>query len=143
MEDQPAPRGHRLLSHTADIALEAWAPTRAECIAEAVAALVESFADVYGVQADEDVGLAVAPIDDEDLLVRVLDETIYLVEVPGRVPVDTEVEETSEGGLSVRFGTAPAEAVTVVGAVPKGVSLHGLRFHRERGGWTCHVTVDV
>jgi SHS2 domain-containing protein len=30
-----------------------------------------------------------------------------------------------------------------VGAVPKGVSLHELRFGREGSGWSCSVTIDV
>ncbi|HEV8559398.1 MAG TPA: archease [Actinophytocola sp.] len=38
-------RGHRAVPHTADIRIEAWAPTREACLGEAVAALVESFAD--------------------------------------------------------------------------------------------------
>jgi SHS2 domain-containing protein len=38
----------------------------------------------------------------------------------------------------------PIEAVSIVGAVPKAVSLHELRFGRVTGGgWRCHVTVDV
>ncbi|MDP8960902.1 MAG: archease, partial [Actinomycetota bacterium] len=40
------PSGHRFLAHTADTAFEAWGPTRATCYAEAVRALVASFAEV-------------------------------------------------------------------------------------------------
>ena len=39
-------RGHRTVPHTADLRVEAWAPTREECLAEAVRGLVDSFAVV-------------------------------------------------------------------------------------------------
>lgn len=38
-------RGHRVRAHAAETVLEAWAPTKDECVAEAVHALVDSFAD--------------------------------------------------------------------------------------------------
>jgi hypothetical protein len=37
--------GHRTLPHTADIRIEAWAPGREQCIAEAVRGMVDTFAD--------------------------------------------------------------------------------------------------
>jgi SHS2 domain-containing protein len=36
------------MPHTADLRIEAWAPTREECLAEAVRSLVDSFAVVAG-----------------------------------------------------------------------------------------------
>ena len=41
-------RGHRKVLHPADLRIEAWGPTREECIAEAVRGLVGSFAVVAG-----------------------------------------------------------------------------------------------
>jgi hypothetical protein len=38
-------RGYRTLPHTADLRIEAWAPTREACLAEGVAGLVATFAD--------------------------------------------------------------------------------------------------
>ena len=43
-----AARGHRTVPHTADLRIEAWAPTREECMAEAARGLVGSFAAVAG-----------------------------------------------------------------------------------------------
>ncbi len=142
---QPA-RGHRVLPHTADLAVEAWAPSRAECLTEAVRGLVGSFLDLGDATASGEASARFAPDRDEDLLVAVLEEVIYLVEVHERVPVDAEVDEHADGGLMVRFAVADADATELVGAVPKAVALHGLRFeHGECGwpGWHCHVTVDV
>ncbi len=41
-------RGHRNVPHTADLRIEAWGPTREDCIAEALRGLVESFAEMHG-----------------------------------------------------------------------------------------------
>lgn len=135
--------GHRILPHTADLALEAWAPTRQECIAQAVAALVESFADVTSAVPRESVALALDEASDEDLLVAVLNEVIYQMEVYGRVPVDVSIDGEGQGRTDVRFAAVPVEDVDFVGAIPKAVSLHELQFAHSGGGWRCHVTVDV
>lgn len=137
------PRGHRLLGHTADTALEAWAPTRTECLAEAVGGLVDSFVDLATATASENFATTFAPGDDESLLVRLLDEVIYVLDVFGRVPIDAEVEETGDGGLVVHFATATADEVAVTGAAPKAVSLHALYFGFEAGRWRCQATIDV
>jgi SHS2 domain-containing protein len=134
--------GHRALPHTADIRIEAWAPTREACVAEAVAGLAEAFVSVPD-------GVTVTPLPvmlpadtDEDALVAVLDEVIYLVETSDVVPVRADVGAVT-GGVRVRFGTVPLDRVELVGAVPKAVTLHGLRLTEEAGGWTCTVVVDV
>jgi SHS2 domain-containing protein len=133
--------GYRTSPHTADIRLEAWAPSREECVAEAVAGLVASFADVTGCEATGAVEVLVDPGTDEDMLVQVLDEVIYRVDT-GEVPVGTEVSPLSSG-LRVRFRMTSADRVEPIGAAPKAVSLHELRFTDEDDQWSCTVTVDV
>jgi len=140
------PAGHRILPHAADLALEAWASAKGECIAEAIQALVESFADVRAATPRENVTLTVEEATDEDLLVRVLNDVIYQLEVHGRVPVDISVSGPpggAEGRADVRFAAAPADEARLVGAIPKAVSLHELRFAPSGGLWRCHVTVDI
>jgi len=140
------PAGHRILPHAADLALEAWAPAKGECIAEAVQALVESFADVHAATPRESVMLTVDEATDEDLLVRVLNDVIYQLEVHGRVPVEISIAESpdgTEGRADVRFAAARADEARLVGALPKAVSLHELRFAPSGGLWRCHVTVDI
>lgn len=125
------------------MALEAWAPTRTECLAESVSALISSFVDMSAALPSESFAETFPPTNDEDLLVRLLDEVIYQLDVFARVPLDAEVEEADDGGLVVHFAAAPADRVELVGAVPKAVSLHELRFGPNGGRWYCHVTVDV
>lgn len=134
--------GHRGLPHTADIRVEAWAPTREECIAEAVLGVVECFVDTSGASSGEDQVCRVRASSDEDLLVGVLDELVYLVDTTGSVPVGALVEPV-EGGADVRFRLVPTDEVTQTGAVPKAVSLHELHMGPGPEGWSCAVTLDV
>lgn len=141
-EDELA-SGHRIVPHTADVALEAWAPGRSECIAEAVRGLVESFVDITGVTPSGTAVFDLAPEDDEELLIDVLEEVIYRLDVHNQIPVDVEVEEAGEEEVEVRLAVTSADRVELTGAIPKAVSLYDLEFRQRAGRWWCRATVDV
>jgi protein archease len=130
------------MPHTADARVEAWAPTRERCVAEAIAGLVETFADVSEAHAAGTEDFQVPPGPDEDMLVAALDRIVYLMDTTGQVPLRADVS-TADGGLGVRLEMADPEAVEVTGAAPKAVSLHELRFASDEAGWSCGITVDV
>lgn len=145
-EGEPAAteRGHASLPHTADLRIEAWGPSRAECLSEAVYGLVEAFADVGNVAASQTVPVALGAGSHEELLASVLEEVIYLLDVFGQVPVHAAFEETEEGGVAGSFDVAPLHAVEVVGPQPKAVAASGLEFGPTgEGHWRCRFTVDV
>jgi SHS2 domain-containing protein len=142
VSEEPA-AGYRLLPHTADVVVEAWAPAREGCLAEAVRGLVGVFAGIAGVEAVRSVAFTLLPASDEELLVRLLEEAIYLVEVDGVVPVDVEVEPDPDGGLRGRFEVARLTPAMVIGPAPKAIAWYELEFARQRTGWICRVTVDV
>jgi SHS2 domain-containing protein len=135
--------GFELLPHTADVMLSAWAPTSEGCLAEAVRALVACFADVRGVRPVRLVGFACDPAPNDELLVEVLEEVIYLLDTEDAVPVQAAVARTAQGGLVGDFGIVARSDVSVVGPLPKGVTRHGLRFESHRGLWRCQVVIDV
>ncbi|HEX5541959.1 MAG TPA: archease [Micromonospora sp.] len=141
MGERP-PVGHRSVPHTADLRIEAWAPSRERCVAEAVVAMVDSFAEAPKTTPTTTVGFRTEPGTDEDLLVAVLDEVIYRMDTAGQLPVGAEVAAV-DGSLDVQFRMVDTERVELVGAVPKAVSLHELRFDQGKGGWSCAVTLDV
>lgn len=134
--------GHRTVPHTADLRVEAWAPTREQCIGEAVVGAVESFADTSysGVTSRRVARLHAAR--DEDLLVAALDEVIFRLETEAEIPVQVDVGPADKG-VEVRFVMAPAADLAQVGAVPKAVSLHELHLAPGPDGWSCSVTLDV
>lgn len=138
-------RGHRTLPHTADLRLEAWAPTREACFAESVAGLVGSFADTAGAEPGWTVTVDLAAATDEDALVAVLDEVIYLLDTECAVPLAVDVEP-GPNSVRVQLHLAAVEGtdgIELTGAVPKAVTLHDLHVTGGPDGWSCEVTVDV
>ncbi len=134
--------GHRSVPHTADLRIEAWAPTRDGCIRQAVLGTVESFLDTSSGRAQQTRRRRVIGDHDDDLLVAVLEEVIYLLDTTGEAPVDVNLSQTDDG-VDLTFATVNASAVPQVGAVPKAVSLNELHLLHGEHGWRCSVTLDV
>ena len=144
MTEPAAPeRGHRSLPHTADIRIEAWGPTREACLAEAVTALVDSFADRSGAaRPTRTVQAELTAETDEDALVAVLDEVIYLLDTEDAVPLDAEIEPVA-GGVRLRMRVLSRHDVELTGAAPKAVALHALHLRTDGRRWSCAATIDV
>lgn len=136
-------RGHRGLPHTADVRIEAWAPTRDACLSEAVAALVDTFADTTGARPDRTVTADLTAESDDDALAAVLDEVIYALDTEDVVPLGLRVEPGPPGVLRIHLPVTAAGNVEFTGAAPKAVALSGLSCTREHGRWTCTATIDV
>jgi SHS2 domain-containing protein len=127
--------------HSDGLRIQAWAPTREACLAEAVHALVVSF--VGGVPSSASaVQFDVLGRSDTDLLTGVLRTVIQRVRVWHQVPVTTDVVPTARG-LRLHCVVVDAGAVVPVGAVPKGVSTTGVRCEPWPGGWWCGASVDL
>jgi SHS2 domain-containing protein len=103
--------GHGCRPHTADLIIEAWGPSRGECLNEAVRALAEVGETTATVpvplQFDAHVAL--------DLLVRVLEEAVYVVDAVERLPVGICLEDRGDGGLAGHFDTVPLEGLDLPG----------------------------
>ena len=134
--------GHRSVPHTADLRIEAWAPTRDGCIRQAVLGTIASFLDTSSARPNHTRVRRLTDDRDDDLLVAVLDEVIYLLDTTGEAPVDVDVDG-ADGGVDVTFAMADATTLPQIGAVPKAVSLNDLRFSHGQKGWRCAVTLDV
>jgi SHS2 domain-containing protein len=138
-----ASSGHRLLSHTADVRVSAWAPTVEDCLAEAVRGLVSCFAEVQAAHPQRLVAFACEPAPESELLVELLEEAIYVIDAHDAVPVQVAVARTAEGGLVGEFAVADRADVALVGPAPKAVTRHDLRFAQDGSVWRCEVLVDV
>lgn len=131
------------MPHIADVLLEAWGPTRVACLQEVACGLVESFADLGDVEPIDRIPVSLGPVGDEDVLVLLLEEVIYVVDALGRVPVGVELAERPDGSVEGCFATIPSEDLEAIGALPKGVSRSDLLFERRNAQWRCRVLVDV
>ncbi|MEV7082460.1 archease [Streptomyces sp. NPDC093516] len=139
---QPGASGHRAVPHPGDIRIEAWAACREHCLAEAVLAMVECFADLSGVRPTAVDRVRLGEASDDDLLAALLDEVIYRLEAYGQVPVDVEADE-ADGGLDVRLAVTALADVEITGAVPRAVAWDHLRIGPDPYGWSCAVRVDA
>lgn len=140
--DAGTSRGHRLGPHTADCVIEAWAPDRLGCLTEALDALVASFARVPDPPVLRSLPIDVSADGDAELLLELLQEVIYVVDVLGVVPVRFHLVEV-EGGVGGDMDVAPAADAELVGPVPKGVSWGGLAMGTAGGAWRARAVVDV
>ena len=139
-----AGRGHRTIPHIAGLRVEAWAPTREECIAEAARGLVGSFAVVAGRRPQGRTRSHLSAHFAGDLLIAVIDDVIYRLDAYGMVPVSVTVRPAPDGGAVVNLALAPVAEAEFIGAVPKAASLHDLRcVPDEAGRWSCGITIDV
>lgn len=136
-------RGHRLVPHTSDCIIEAWGPDRLSCVCEAMSALVEVFAETPDEAVSRTIPLSVEETSDRDLLVALLEEEIYTIDVLGVVPIGFHLANTEDGGVAGDMDVVDAHGAELVGPVPKAVSYHDLEFAEEGGEWRCHVLVDV
>ena len=88
--------------------------------------------------------IALEPAGDEDLLVDLLGEVIYLLDARRELPVGGVLRDRADGGLEGVLEVVSLDAAQQTGAVPKAITYHGLRVGRDEDGvWRCHVTVDV
>ncbi|MEZ3177962.1 archease [Streptomyces pimonensis] len=138
---RPEESGHRAVVQEDELRIEVWATSRENCLAEAVAAMVECFADVSGVRPTGVGRVRLAGASDDDLLAALLDEVLYRLEEYGQVPVDVEADGT-EDGLDVRLAVAALADVRITGRMPTAVGWEDLRIHPGPYGWTCALTVD-
>jgi SHS2 domain-containing protein len=138
----PHTRGHRTLPHTADLRLEAWGPSRQACLAEAVAGLVDSFTDTSAARPDRIVTTDLPTGTDEDTLVAVLDEVIYVLDTEDAIPMDLDIEYR-ETGIRIRMPVTSMRHLDHFGAAPKAVTLHALRFSFDGHRWSCSAIIDV
>ena len=134
-----------MLDHTADVGFELSAPTLEGLFEEARRALLMV---VFERPPEEGAGertvLLAAP-DRETLLVRWLNELIYLLQDAGFVPAQAKVEVGRAGReLRARLAGAPLllEEYGWQGEI-KSATFHGLDVIYEDGGWRARVILDV
>jgi SHS2 domain-containing protein len=119
-------RGHRSLPHTADVMVEAWGPDLAACCEEAVAGLVETYTVSRYATVFAEWEQHVTPAPAHVILVEILDEVVFALDVAEGVPIRAHVQARSDGALKVRLALADPATIQPAGAVPKAISRSGL-----------------
>ena len=139
----------RMLDHTADVGFEvAEAPTLEDLFDEARKALLMTVFEEPPERGEKDRVVRLSAPDRETLLVRWINELVFLLQGEGFVPVDTNVRirEIDEGGYALKATLSGApldlEGYGWQGEI-KSATFHGLEVTQGSEGWRAQVILDV
>lgn len=135
--------GHRIESAPSGFAIDAWGPSSANCVTEALSALVEEFAELLDPPSTTLLPLTETKGAGDDALVQLLDEVIDALDVFSVIPVRFHLSETEDGGIAGDMEVVSASVAKLVGSKPKAVSYHDLSLVQAKGSWRCHVIIET
>ncbi len=135
-----APAGHWTVPGPRADRVEAWAPTRLGCVAEAVAGVIEAFADVGDQQPSRYHRVILPGREDPEVLRAVLDEVLYDVRSVGVLPVWISLRSRPEGA-ELEIGGIDTDEVRAPQRAPVRVSLHRLARRPGSREWTASVVL--
>jgi SHS2 domain-containing protein len=134
-------QGYRELDHTADLAIELWAPTQEGLLVVGGLALVDIMTDGYEADAVDTRQLSLDAVDREDRLVRFMNEILVLAVKDRFLLSSAEVELGDTGLRAVLRGEQVDPGVLVTEL--KGVTYHDLAIDQHDFGWYGQVVIDV
>ena len=133
--------GYRQVDHTADLAIELWAPTESALLETAARAVTEIMTEGAEIRATAAREIAIDAIDPEDRLVQWLNEIIYAAVTDGFVTAGADIELGATSLRATARGEAGAHA-RIRGEL-KSATYHDLSLARTDGGWRAFVVIDV
>ncbi len=131
--------GFREVEHTADWALEVWAPNLDELFAQAALGMYQLMGVRLADQSSVSQSLDLAAVDDESLLVTFLAELLYLAE-SRRIAFDQFAIHCDESRLQARLGGGPIASQELQ---IKAVTYHNLAISRDSERVTVSIVFDV
>lgn len=147
MTDVPLPqRGYRQVDHSADLAVELWAPSEEELLGEGARAVVDLLTGGALTGAAEGTDPAerhieLHTLDPEDRLVQWLNEVIFAATTQGFLIRSAEIA-LRDGGLvaTVRGEEDAGDKLTTE---LKSATYHDLHVQSGPDGWRARVVIDV
>jgi SHS2 domain-containing protein len=139
-------RGYRFFDHTADIGAEVRAATLRGLFGNAALALFELLCDARTVRPRRRRRIAVRGSSVEDLLVRWLNEIVFLHEMRGWVFVSCALRRVDAAACTA-VGEVRGEPFDAArhraGREVKAVTYHQIGLTRRRGMWRVRIVFDV
>lgn len=134
---------YRILEHTADIGFEAYGATKEQALEHAGIALLSIITDPDKILIRQQKTIEINADDRQQLLVRYLNEVLYLIDgesfLPARVKVSLQGDTTLQAVLHGEKRTDIHEIRTDV----KAITYHQLRFERSGDGYVIRIFVDI
>ena len=135
-------RGHRQVDHTADLALEIWAPTQEQLLEEGAAAIVAVLTEGGELpSASGERVIEVDAVDAEDRLVQWLNEVIVAAVVDGFLFASADITLRGDGLVATMRGIC--DAAEAIMTELKSVTYHDLALTGGDDGWRARVVIDV
>jgi SHS2 domain-containing protein len=135
-EPAQSERGYRALDHTADRAIEAWAPDLRELFRAAAEGMFSESVSCAGIEPEREWQIQVEAGSLEGLLHAWLSELIWVSE-------RDEVRVEPHGARGRAWGGSAPPDMPHTGAPVKAVTYHDLRVWEEGGVWRAHLVFDV
>jgi len=135
-------RGHRQMEHTADVALEMWAPAEEDLLEEAAQAVIGILTGGLVPPSGRRRSVTIQAMDPEDRLVSFMNEVLALAMMDGYLVRNAAIRLEGEGGLTADLDGA-ADASSMVRTELKMVTYHHLLLEQSHGRWYGRVVVDV
>jgi len=132
--------GHRQVDHTADLALELWADDVPGLLVEAARAVLAILTDGATLASEAERPIELEAFDDEDRIVRWLNEVIWLALGAGFLVTDAALECTADGLRGQLKGSLDAAAIVTE---VKSATYHDLVLVRDASGVRARVVLDV
>lgn len=141
-------RGHHSFDHTADVGIEAWAPTLPALLEEVTLGLCELIADTSCIVPREERPVVLRADDREELLVSFANEVIFLLDTEAFLVGAVEVAAISnDDGQLALHGTLRGEPLDRARHLTfteiKSATYHDLSIQEEAGALRVRVVFDV
>jgi SHS2 domain-containing protein len=135
-------QGHRQVDHTADLALELWAPTEEDLLIEGARAVVDIMTEGAAIGAEARRHVVIDAVDPQDRLVQWLNEIIYAAVVDGFLFAAADRLTLAGGQLEAEL-VGEAGALQRVAGELKSATYHDLALDQRDGRWQARVVIDV
>jgi len=137
-------RRYKVLDHTADLGAYFYGANPEEVFVNAGSALFSLMLDRTPRQGDETEKVTIEGTDPEDLLVRWLNELLYIFQVRERAAVDIRIEKFRGNGLTAVLTLAPYDLeVHGVKNEIKAATYHQVALEPIKNGWRAKVIFDL
>lgn len=134
---------YRILEHTADIGFEAYGATEEEALENSAYALVSIITNPEQIKPEKTKSIAISADDREQMLIRYLNEILYVIDGESFVPAQVKVKRSGETTLYADlYGELRSDELETRTDV-KAITYHQLEFRRSDKGYTIRVFVDI
>ena len=141
--------GYREVDHTADLAIELWAPSHSDLLIVGARAIVDILTDGADIPTTSKRVIEFDPVDAEDRLVQWLNEIIVAAVVDGFLATDAVIELAGERHEELPSARLRAQvngqdqAHERIVTELKSATYHDLKLESDQRGVRARVVIDV